>query len=253
MIQHKVSSILVYHTREYADFKMIAGNRDLNETKINKIMKDIEAGIDVLKYYPIQVREAEGRLHIVDGQHRFYIARKLGRAIHYILLAEDRSLYDIAAINSNTEKWKTKDFINCYINLDNEHYKELDKFMTDYGLSATLCARLLADGTPGYGGSGSDGMEDFQRGRFVVKSRDEAKKLADICAHFNDFKYAKNANFFYAIKKIMDAGKVDIWDVVKKYAQHKDELVKQLSWKEYITNLESIYNKSLRSRVIISE
>ncbi|HMI62670.1 MAG TPA: hypothetical protein VK518_17255 [Puia sp.] len=253
MLEHKESSVSVYHSREYSNFRMIEGNRELNEIKINKIMKDIEAGIDVLKYYPIQVREVGDRLHIIDGQHRFYIARKLGRVIHYILLQEDQSLYNIAVINSNTEKWKTRDFINCYVNLNNEHYKELDAFMKTYGLSATLCARLLTDGQPGYGGNGNQNMEDFQRGKFEVRNRDEAKKLADICTHFNDFKHAKSANFFHAIKKIVDAGKVDIWDVIKKYNSYKDELVKQLSWKEYISNLENIYNKSLRSRVIIYE
>jgi hypothetical protein len=253
MIDHKESSVKVYHSREYGSFKMIDGNRELNETKINKIMKDINAGIDVLKYYPIQVREVDGRLHIIDGQHRFFIGKKMGRAIYYILLGEDRSLYDIAAINSNTEKWKTRDFINCYVNLDNEHYKDLDEFMRKYGLSATLCAKLLTDGYPGQGSGGTDVLESFQRGKFEVKAREEAKKLADICAHFNDFKYAKNANFFIAVKKIMDAGKIDIWDLVKKYNGYKDELIKQLSWKEYITNLENIYNKRLQSRVIIYE
>lgn len=253
MIDHKESSVKVYHSREYGNFKMIDGNRELNETKINKIMKDIEAGIDVLKYYPIQVREIDGRLHIIDGQHRFFIGKKLGRAIYYILLGEDRTLFEIAVINSNTEKWKTKDFINCYINLDNPHYKELDKFMRKYQLSATLSANLLADGAPNYGSGGNQSLEQFQRGRFEVKAREEAKKLADLCAHFNDFKYAKNASFFVAINRIMQAGKIDMWDLVKKYNSHKDELVKQLSWKEYITNLENIYNKRLQSRVIIYE
>jgi len=245
--------VQVHHSREYGIFKMIDGNRELNETKINKIMRDIESGIDVLKYYPIQVREVAERLHIIDGQHRFYIARKLGRTVHYILLQEDQSLYNIAAINSNTEKWKTRDFINCYVNLENPHYKELDEFMRKYGLSATLCASLLASGSPTYGSGGSQDLDSFQRGKFEVKYREEAKKLADICAHFNEFKYAKNASFFFAIKKIVDGGKIDIWDLVKKYGSYKDELVKQLSWKEYITNLENIYNKRLQSRVIIYE
>lgn len=253
MIQHNESTVKVYHSREYGSFKMIAGNRDLNEAKINKIMKDIEAGIDVLKYYPIQVREEADRLNIIDGQHRFWIAKKLGRAVYYILLGEDRSLYDIAAINSNTEKWKTRDFINAHITAGNANYKELDEFMRKYGLSATLCTKLLADGAPGYGAGGQSALEDFQRGRFEVKTRDQAIGLADLCAEFNDFKYAKNGNFFIAIHKIMKAGKIEMADLIRKYNMHKDELVSQLSWKEYITNLENIYNKRLQSRVIIYE
>lgn len=253
MIDHKDSSVKVFFSAEYGKFRMIAGNRDLNEQKINKIMKDIEAGIDVLKYYPIQVREKDGRLEIIDGQHRFWIAKKLGRAVFYILLGEDRSIYDIAVINSNTEKWKTRDFINAHITLGNEHYKELDEFMKKYGLSATLCAKLLADGAPGYGAGGSQAQEDFQRGRFEVKKREEANQLAGLCAEFNDFRYAKNGNFFIAIHKILKAGKIEMPDLVRKYKLHKEELVSQLSWKEYITNLQNIYNKRLQSWVIIYE
>lgn len=253
MINHTESTVRVFFSNDYGLFKMIAGNRELNERKINKIMDDIKAGIDVLKYYPIQVREHDGRLSILDGQHRFWIAKKLGRAVYYILLGEERSLYDIAAINSNTEKWKVRDFLNCYVNLENPHYKELDEFMKKYGLSATLCVKLLADGVPGYGAGGNDATETFQRGAFKVFARAQAHSLAEACANFNDFRYAKNANFFLAIHKIIAAGKVDIMEIVKKYNDHKDELIKQPSWKEYITNLENIYNKRRQSRTIIYE
>jgi hypothetical protein len=253
MIQHKESTVMVYFSTDYGLFKMIAGNRDLNEGKINRIMKDINEGIDVLKYYPIQVKENSGRLEIIDGQHRFFIAKKLGRAVYYIVMKEDRSLFDIAKINSNTEKWKTRDFINCYVNLDNPHYKELDAFMVKYGLSATLSVRLLEEGEVGYGSGGSLALENFQRGKFEVRFRDEATQLADVCYMFNDFKHARSANFFQAIHKIMKANKIDIWDLVKKFNAYKDDLQHQGSWKDYVSNLETIYNKKLQNRVIIYE
>lgn len=243
MIDYKESSVRVFFSSNYAQFKFLDGNRQLNEVKIKKIMEDIESGIDVLKYYPIQVKERDGRLDIIDGQHRFYISKKLGRPVFFIVLAEERSLYDIAVINSNTEKWKVKDFINCYVNLDNPHYKELDEFMRKYNLTATLCAKLLADGSPGYGAGGKEATNDFQRGRFEVKQKDAAVKLADAVEHFKDFRHSKNANFFGAIHKIMEAGKVDIMDLVKKYHLHKEDLVQQSGWKEYINNLATIYNK----------
>jgi hypothetical protein len=253
MIQHKESSVFVYFSNDYGLFKMISGNRDLNESKINRIMKDINEGIDVLKYYPIQVKENNGRLEIIDGQHRFFIAKKLGRAVYYIVMKEDRSLFDIAKINSNTEKWKTRDFINCYVNLDNSNYKDLDEFMRKYGLSATLAVKLLEEGEVGYGSGGHQSLENFQRGKFQILFREEATQLADVCYMFNDFKHSRSANFYSAINRIMKAKKIDIWDLVKKYEAHKDSLEHQASWKDYITNLETIYNKKLQNRVIIYE
>lgn len=253
-MDHKESdSVKVYFSSNHAMFRMIMGNRELNEGKIKRIIADMDAGIDVLKYYPIQVREVGDILEIIDGQHRFYIARKKGRPVYYIIMKEDRSISDIAKINSNVEKWKTKDFIKAYVSMEKDDYKELDEFMRKYSLSATLAIALLENKEATYGMGGNDAHNRFQRGEFKATYKLEATKLADACAHFKDFKHWKDSRFFTAVQKIMEQGKVDIYDIVKKFGDYKDELVKQLSWKDYITNLETIYNKKLRSRVIIWE
>src|SRR5581483_8857706 len=187
-MEHQESTVKVYQTTEYARFKFINGNRELNEQKINRIVGDIEAGIDVLMYYPLVVRERDGRLEIDDGQHRFYISKKLKRPVYYIIAPEERKLVDIAKINSNTEKWKVKDFIHCYVQQGNEHYVKLHEFMTVYELSATLVMKLLGDGEPGNGGGGRDNAQKFQRGEFEVKYYEEAVKIAEACRLFKDFK-----------------------------------------------------------------
>lgn len=253
MIDHKESSVKVYHSSNYGLFKMLDGNRDLNESKIKRIMADIESGIDVLRYYPIQVREEDGRLKIIDGQHRFYIGKKLGRAVFYILMTEERTIGDIAKINSNVEKWKAKDFINAYVRTDVQDYKILDEFMQKYSISVTLAAALLEHKDAAYGMGGPEGISRFQRGQFKATYLTEATQLADVCQHFKEFKHWKDARFFTAIQKIIEAGKIDVWDLVKKVNNYRDELSKQVSWKEYISNLESIWNKRLQSRQIIWE
>jgi hypothetical protein len=250
-MQHQESEVKVYQTTEYSRFKFINGNRELNEQKINRIVADIEAGIDVLKYYPLVVREKDDRLEIDDGQHRFYISKKLKRPVYYIVAPEERKLVDIAKINSNTEKWKTKDFIHCYTQQGNEHYVKLNEFMTVYELSATLAIKLLGDGEPGYGGGGRDGQQKFHRGEFQANHYDEAVKITEACRQFKDFKNWKSASFFLAIYKIMKAGKVTIDELAEKYQGHKDQLTEQPGPKEYIANLEMIYNKRRHERVII--
>jgi hypothetical protein len=72
---HTEASLQIFFTNEYSRFRMINGNRQLNEAKINRIIKEISNGNDMRKYYPIQVKENGDRLDILDGQHRFYIAR----------------------------------------------------------------------------------------------------------------------------------------------------------------------------------
>lgn len=60
----KESSIKIYFTSVYGNFKHITGNRDLDEKKINKIIASVKAGNDHLKYNPILV---DSDMRIIDG------------------------------------------------------------------------------------------------------------------------------------------------------------------------------------------
>ncbi len=101
MITHKTSTVAVFQSNDYSLFGMMKGNRPLNQNKIGRIIKEIESGNDMLPYYPIQVRVENGILIILDGQHRFFICKKLTKPVHYIIVAEQKSMVDIAKINSN--------------------------------------------------------------------------------------------------------------------------------------------------------
>jgi hypothetical protein len=251
-MEHSESRVKVYSTTDYQRFRMIEGNRPLNEGKIKKIIKDIEDGIDVLEYYPIQVYERGNLLDIDDGQHRFYIARKLRRPVHYILMRSTLHLSEIAKVNSNVEKWNSKDFINCYVQLNNENYVQLRDFLDKYGLSTTLSVQLLEKGNPDLAGLGG-GSEKFQRGEFEVHCLEEADKLAAVATKFSGFKGWKSRSFFIALYKIMVAEKINIKDLVSKVVKNIDKLEPREGYKGYIENLESIYNLGRKDRVIIFE
>jgi len=250
-MQHQESNLKIYFTNDYSRFKFLLGNRQLNDSKIKRIMKDIAEGIDVLRYNPIQVVERNGRLEIADGQHRFYIARTLKRPVHYIVMEESLQLHDIAKVNSNTEKWKTKDFINCYVEQGNENYQQLQDFMDSYGFSATTSIKLLQNGNPGTEAGLIKGAQDFQRGEFEVRFLDKALQIADTVCQFKSFKFYKERGFIIAIYRIMEAGKITIDELIQKYQKHPELLERQAGFKEYIFNLESIYNKGKQQRVVI--
>lgn len=249
-LQHTLSTVMVFQSEEYGRFKMLLGNRELNETKIKRIVRDIEEGIDVLKYYPITVVEKKGRLEILDGQHRYYISKKLKRPVHYIVMKEERELPDIAKINSNTEKWKTKDFINCYIQQGNKNYELLQQFMDTYPFTVTVSTKLLANGNPGTETGFHDGQQ-FQRGRFVVEHWEKAIEIAKLVKQFEEFPVWRERGFIIAIFRIHEAKKVDVKEILEKCKKYPDMLKKQAGFKEYIFNLESIYNKGRQIRVVI--
>lgn len=79
MLKHNTSTVSVFQTDQYKNFTMILGNRSINMHKVDKIIKEIQGGNDMLMYYPIQVHVVKDKLEILDGQHRFFICKKLKR------------------------------------------------------------------------------------------------------------------------------------------------------------------------------
>lgn len=252
-MQHTESSIKIFYTKEYSRFRMINGNRQLNERKVKKIIEDIEDGTDVLKYCPIIVVEKAGVLEIVDGQHRFFVARKLGSHVWYIV-ANEFTLHEIAKMNSNTEKWKDKDFINCYIQQGNDQYLKLRDFKESTGFPTTVCLKLLAYGTViREGGIKSTDKERFRTGEFEVLEEQKAKVITEKVKLFADFGNHKSGPFVEAICKILRSGIVSVEDICKKWLLDPKQLEHQVNAKDYLTNLETIYNKNAKIRKVIYE
>ena len=251
MLTHVTSTVPIFQTDRYKNFDMITGNRPLNLQKIKKIIKEIESGNDMLKYYPIQVKIEGNKMIILDGQHRFFICQKLKRLVHYIIVSEDKSMQDIARVNSNVEKWTAANYINCYVSRKNKNYIQLKEFIDTYGINVGTSLRLLAHGTPGTEGGNELLQEKFEKGTFEVLKRDEAVMIAENCKKFEAFPFWRDRGFIIAIYRIMKAGKVSIADVNAAYKKYPEMLVKNPSQKMYINNLEQIVNHKKHSRIII--
>lgn len=244
-MKHLESSIKVFHTKEYSRFNMITGNRQLNERKIKKIINDIEDGLDVLRYCPVLVKENKGRLDIIDGQHRFYVSRRLNASVWYIL-AEDFTLHQIAKVNSNTERWAAKDYINCYVALDNKHYMELQSFLDSYSMPVTSALCLLHAGAP----NSSRIKESFEEGKFVAKHASFAREFADLCMLFN-YPDRFSRPFMIALHKVVTGKKIAVEELAEKVNADPSALRHHQNYKDYLVNLETIYNKKKQNRTVI--
>jgi hypothetical protein len=252
MLHHNTSTVIVFQSIEYRNFIMIKGNRNLDEVKINRIIKEIENGNDVLIYYPILVTAKNEKLEIFDGQHRFFISKKLKRPVHYIIINEQKSMSDIAKVNSNVAKWNRQDFINCYITNGNDHYKKLQPFLDEYKMSVGTSLRLLTNGSPGAEGSNPELAEKFEHGLFEVGAWDKAVDFAEECRLFNVSPFYLDRSFIIAIYRIKQAGLIPITDLAAAVKKHPELLEKQVNYKTYIINLEAIINKNKQKRIVIT-
>jgi hypothetical protein len=253
MITHTASTVAVFQTDKYNNFVMINGNRPLNLNKINKIIKEIEGGNDMLQYYPIQVHVVDNKLEIIDGQHRFFICKKLKRQVHYILVSETKTIHDIARVNTNVEKWTNGNFINSYITAGNKNYTIIKNFLDTYGIGLGITLSLLHHGTPGADHGGTNGLIDaFQNGKYLVINQQKATQFAETCKRFDFFKSWNSRGFLIAIQRIIKANLITIDEVHASVSKHPDQLVTCATGKDYILNLERIMNIGKKQRVIIA-
>lgn len=236
----------IYHTKAYNIFKNIIGNRGLNQSKIKRIIKDISSGTDMLKYCPIIV---DNNMRVIDGQHRLSVAKKLHSDIYYVIINDKVSLYQIARMNSATERWNGGDFLKCYIETGSKDYKILDAFVQKYKFNINTSVALLSKGTPTYGG---DEMKNlFESGAFKVKELEKAEKIADLVIRFSSFHYHNSREFIRAIYKLMNANKCDFNRLVKNFKEGEKMLDGPATYKQYIVKLEEIYNRKKTKRDVI--
>jgi hypothetical protein len=100
---HKTSNVTVYVTEDYKMFTRIKGNRALNTPKIKKMVRDLKHGLNFLPDFPILVSDLNGKLKVIDGQHRLEVAMQMKKPVYYIIRKEEMDLHKIARVNSMQE------------------------------------------------------------------------------------------------------------------------------------------------------
>jgi len=222
-------------------FRHTLGNRVLNKHKIKKIVHDIQNGLNRLADYPIVVDPAT--MEVEDGQHRLDAAIQTIESIYYIF-ASPMKLHEIARVNSNTERWKTSDFLKCYINQGNEHYQALHDFVELSGFPVALAIKLLSGWKTTSGGADPDLKNKYEQGRFVTTEKHihKAKDLATTVKRFDKFPSYKSAPFISAIEVIKEKNLCDFDRLLDKFSKNPERLRPTLNRKEYINQLDLIYN-----------
>lgn len=246
---HKKSDVQVYVTSDYKIFNRIKGNRELNKTKIKKIVRDIQHGNNLLADFPILVSERGAKLDVTDGQHRLESAIQTKKPVYYIIRKEALSLDKMARFNSLQEKWKPQDFINCYIEKGISDYKKLNDFVDQYSLPVSIGLNLLYYGvTGGDAGAKEDMVDMFRKGEFRVKHMKQAVEIIEECKKFAAFPGWNTRPFIVTISKILGADQCDFEELVEKFNADPRQLHRHSNAKAYLTNLEQIYNKGYHKR-----
>ncbi|MFM2385708.1 MAG: hypothetical protein RL660_465 [Bacteroidota bacterium] len=242
----KLAAVQIQQTYNYKQFKLLQGNRAINERKVKKIIDDIDDGLNMLPYVPIVV---DKDFNIIDGQHRYSVSKILKQPVYFVV-ADEKTVYEIAKINSRTERWKKKDFLECYLSQGNVNYMHINKLIVDYAMTITSAVALLHKGYKiTEGGIGGSINEAFERGTFVARFVNEATHVAQtITEHFEWYPFSRSTDFVAAVARLLVADKVD-WPQLKEQLNRNSALLTpQPSSKAYLSKIEEIYNYGKKQR-----
>ncbi len=113
----------IYSTKDYSQFKLIRGNRKIS-TNLN--LEKLIQKSGVLR--PIVVNK---EMEILDGQHRYAIAKKYKLELPYYI-SPSKSVEDIIILNTSSKRWQAEDYIQKYKEDGLRDYILLDRILKEY-------------------------------------------------------------------------------------------------------------------------
>jgi len=161
-------------TTHYHMFALSEKNRPVVLT--DKNTKNLIASMERhgwLSSFPMTVRKSlDGKLEVVDGQHRLHIAMKLGLPAKYV--EENRDI-DVAALQTTQKAWKLEDYVSKYAKEGVADYAELLQYSAASGIGVSLSSAFLG-GTVSHGNI----RQALLRGQWRIKDRETAHRLQNI-------------------------------------------------------------------------
>lgn len=229
----------IYTTKNYSLFNTVGGNRNINKTHVKNLIKSISEN-NMLEFFPIAINR---QMEVIDGQHRLEAAMSMNLPVYYTII-DGSGLKEVQQINSNIKPWKTNDYLNCFVQLNNTNYIILRDFCNKYNLSVSIAFTLM--------GFGKDGnvMASFKNGSFKIKNLKKAETMADYIFSikpYTEIGVWKSRNFIEALHDVYE--KVSHNKLLKQIKKAKTKIMPKASVKEYIRSMEDIYNFRLHNKI----
>ena len=189
----------ILETTRFDQFKLIKGNRPINDRHLGVLLKAIESR----QLFTLGIVNEKNE--ICDGQHRFKACEKLNIPFYYTI-EQGYGLDEIIALNTSSKTWGNYDYLNCFVERedgDYPDYEEFAKFMEQYEFGFKSCIGLLTN-------QDSVNTEDFNQGLFKITHHRKAHKYArEILKVGKYYDRYKNWNFVMAMINLLNNKKYD--------------------------------------------
>lgn len=222
-------------TTNYKLFHRDDDNRPLDIKKHRSLKESMEQNGFIPDYHIICIKDADGRLRIKDGQHRFHFAQLLGLPVYW---TETDSDFDVATVNTAQKGWLPMDYAARYAAGGNRDYAELLEFKKDHGLPLTIAATLLSGSV-----SFANVAGRFYAGEFKVTDRPWAKSVVGVYTPLVQARPAlKTRVFLLACMSVARVKGFSAKRLADNLVRCQGKIALYANRDEYLEMLESIYN-----------
>lgn len=126
----------VYESTDYGKFTSVEFNRDVKESRFNKIKASFEEK-EILN--PITVNE---NFEIIDGQGRYEVCKALDRPVKYVT-SVGANIEDCRRMNKYNTPWSNDDFVDSYARAGFESYARIKRIHEKTNASYTSIQAIL--------------------------------------------------------------------------------------------------------------
>lgn len=231
-------------TKSYNIFKKVAGNREVNEYNVRRIVRSMEKYGNLLAVNPIIVNE---NMEVIDGQHRLEAAKRLKADVAYTV-RNGENIGAVVGLNAAATQWKLYDFAVSYADRGYEPYQALlrmmDRYKVPFGVLMTLATH-----TQGGGDKRHNERMAFQSGEFEFTNRDMVEQILGQYAELNKIVEPLGRSYDLALFQIMRNASYEHERMLEKYAKYGHFIKPQRTKADFINEIEDIYNFNARDRV----
>jgi hypothetical protein len=231
----------IYMTEDYDQFKVMEGNRNLNLRNLAKIEA---SSITKQLIIPIQVNS---KMEIIDGQHRFYVWRKLSLPIYFII-NPDYGLEEVELANTSGALWDNNDFLNKHVTMKLPSYLTFEDLMMKYKLNIADLIKLFAHYQKQ---SERHVVAQFQQGKFTDVGIEEVQAFLTSLDLYAFFPWSRTKPFVRAYFKLYIHPRFNLERMIKQIELRKGQFVKYSTIDDYLYLLASeVYSYGMGKNLI---
>ena len=234
---------VIVETNNYGKFIINEFNRDV----VRK--KKLKASMEKYGFHPgfpiIVVRVGE-RLKIIDGHHRFMVARELGITVFFLEFKEDE-VPSMHELEGGKVPWSIGDYVTSFARCDKKPFVNLLEYHKATGIALSNAASMLM----GQSAGSANYQEAIKEGTFKLGNQEHADVVADIVIHCKTkgVQWASHGLFVQAISKISRARDFDAEVLKQKISRFHSFMEKQPNLERYMDMLDDIYNRQSRMKI----